>query len=103
MSRTAFANSAWRRRRSPWENQRVEFYRAELVRQRDLSKDSWGYLLPFVPGVALALFGGGFEDRPTSQPIALVAFGVVLFLGIAWWNAHMARRLQNEIDALDAS
>ena len=45
----------------------VDFYRAELVRQRDLSKDSWGYLLPFVPGVALALFGGGFEDRPTSQ------------------------------------
>ena len=28
-----------------------EFYRAELVRQRDLSKDSWGFLLPFVPGM----------------------------------------------------
>jgi hypothetical protein len=81
----------------------VEFYRAELLRQRDLSKDSWGYLLPFVPGVALALFGGGFEDRPTSQLIALVAFGVALFLGIAWWNAHTARKLQNEIDAFDAS
>ena len=81
----------------------VDFYRAELVRQRDLSKDSWGFLLPFVPGMALALFGGGFEDRSTSQLIALVAFGVALFLGIAWWNAHTARRLQNEIDALDAS
>ena len=81
----------------------VDFYRAELVRQRDLSKDSWGYLLPFVPGVALALFGDGFENRPTSQLIAIVAFGVALFLGVAWWNAHTARRLQNEIDALDAS
>lgn len=81
----------------------VDFYRAELVRQRDLSKDSWGYLLPFVPGVALALFGGGLEDRPTSHMIALVAFGVALFLGVAWWNAHTARKLQNEIDALDAS
>ena len=75
----------------------IDFYRAELVRQRDLSKDSWGYLLPFVPGVALSL--GLFEDRPTSHRIALVALGVALFLGVAWWNAHTARRLQNDIDA----
>jgi hypothetical protein len=80
----------------------VDFYRAELVRQRDLSRDSWGYLLPFVPGVALSLFGGGLEDRPASQAIALIAFGVALFLGIACWNAHAARTLQNQIDALDA-
>ena len=79
----------------------VDFYRAELVRQRDLAKDSWGYLLPFVPGVALSL--GLFEDRPTSQRIALVAAGVGLFLGVAWWNAHTVRKLQNEIDALDVS
>jgi hypothetical protein len=81
----------------------VDFYRAELVRQRDLSKDSWGYLLPFVPGVALALFGGGFADRPTSQLVAIALSGVALFLGTAWWNAHTARTLQNDIDALDAS
>jgi hypothetical protein len=73
------------------------------VRQRDLSKDSWGYLLPFVPGVALALLGGGLEDRPTTHLIAVVAFGVVLFLGVAWWNAHTVRKLQSEIDALDRS
>jgi hypothetical protein len=81
----------------------VEFYRAELVRQRDLSKDSWGFLLPFVPGVALSLLGGGLDRRPATQAIAAVAFGVMLFLSIALWNAHTARRLQNELDALDAS
>ena len=81
----------------------VDFYRAELVRQRDLSKDSWGFLLPFVPGMALALLDGGLEARSTSQLIALVASGVALFLGIAWWNAHTARKLQNEIEALDGS
>ena len=81
----------------------VDFYRAELVRQRDLSKDSWGYLLPFAPGVALALLGDGFETRPTSHIIAIVAFGIALFLGVAWWNAHTARKLQDEIDGLDAS
>jgi hypothetical protein len=64
--------------------------------QRDLSKDSWGYLLPFVPGVALALFGRGrgLKDRPTSHVITLVAFAVALFLGVAWLNAHTARRHQ---------
>jgi hypothetical protein len=53
--------------------------------------------------VALALFGGGFDDRPTSQLIALVTFGVALLLAIAGWNAHTLRRLQNEINAFDAS
>jgi hypothetical protein len=53
--------------------------------------------------VTLALVGTGLEDRPTSHTIALVAFGVVLFLGVAWWNAHTARKLQDEIDGLDAS
>ena len=81
----------------------LEFYRSELIRQRDLSKDNWGYLLPFVPGVALGLFGDGFEHRPTSQVVALIASGVSLFLVIAWWNARAARKLQKEIDALDAS
>ena len=81
----------------------IDFYRAELLRQRDLSKDSWGYLLPFVPGIALALLDGGLEARSTSQLIALVASGVGLFLGIAWWNAHTARRLQDQIDGLDPS
>jgi hypothetical protein len=80
-----------------------EFYRAELVRQRDLSKDSWGFLLPFVPGMALAVLGSAFESRPTSQLIAIIVLGVALFLGVAWWNAHTARKLQNEIDALDVS
>jgi hypothetical protein len=80
----------------------VEFYRAELVRQRDLSKDSWGFLLPFVPGFTLAVFGSRFEHRPASQIIAIIVFGVALFLGVHWWNVYTARKFQREIDALDA-
>jgi hypothetical protein len=52
--------------------------------------------------VFLALFGGEVSGRPTSQIIALAAFGVALFLAIAWWNAHTSRKFQGEIDALDA-
>ena len=81
----------------------LDFYRAELVRQRDLSTDSWRFLLPFVPGLALALLDGVFEARTTSQLIAIVAGFVGLLLGIAWGNAHAARKLQSEIDTLDAA
>ena len=56
-----------------------------------------------IEGEWLALLGRGLEDRPTSHMITLVASGVVLFVGVAWWNAHTARKLQNDIDALDAS
>jgi hypothetical protein len=81
----------------------VEFYRAELARQRDRSKDNWRYLLPFVPGVTLAIFGRGLGARSLSQTVAVIICGVALFLGVAWWNAHTSRKLQNEIDALDVS
>ena len=76
--------------------------RAELVRQRDLAGDSWGYLLPFVPGVTLSLLGGALQQRPASQVIALAVFGLALFLAVAWLNAFTARKRQMEIDALDA-
>ena len=81
----------------------VEFYRAELVRQRDLADDSWGYLLPFVPGVTMSLLAGPLQERPANQVIAIAVFGVTLFLGTGWLNAFTARRRQREIDALDAS
>lgn len=78
----------------------VAFYRAELVRQRDLSKDSWGYLLPFVPGMTLNLFGGLLEDRPASQRIVLVVLAVGVFLSAHGWNMYTARKLQKEIDRM---
>lgn len=81
----------------------IDFYRAELVRQRDLAGDSRGYLLPFVPGVTLSLLGGAVQERPASQVIAIAVFGVALFLGVAWLNAYTARKLQKEINALHAS
>ena len=87
----------------PGENQQRRLLpRRTRTRARSFERQ-WGYLLPFVPGVALALLGRGLEDRPTSHMIARVASGVVLFVGVAWWNAHTARKLQNDIDALDAS
>jgi hypothetical protein len=80
----------------------VDFYRAQLVDERNLSRQSRRYLLPFVPGVTLSLLGNVFDGRPMSRLIGVAVFGVALFLGVAWWNAYTARRLQQQIDALDA-
>ena len=77
----------------------VDYYRDQLVRQRELSSHPWGYLLPFVPGVGLSLFGRAL-DRSPAQNAAIAVFAVVLFIGTAWWHKRSARRLQREIDEL---
>ena len=52
-------------------------------------------------GMTLAMLDGVLAARPLSQKIVLVLLGVALFLGIAGWNAHTARKLQKEIDAFE--
>jgi hypothetical protein len=80
----------------------ADFYRAQLVRQRDLSRGSWRYLLPFAPGLALTVMGRAAEGRPTSQVVAMSVLCVLLFAGCAWVNARSVRKLEKEIEALDA-
>jgi hypothetical protein len=81
----------------------VDFYRAQLVHERTLASQSRRYLLPFVPGVALSIIGGLVaQGTTTAHLIVAAALGVTLFLSIAWLNACTARKLQREIDRLDA-
>ena len=77
----------------------VDFYRQQLARQRELSDNPWGYLLPFVPGVGLSLFGSAL-DRSPVQNTAIAGCAIALFAGTAWWHKRSARRLQREIDEL---
>ena len=77
----------------------VDYYRNQLARQRDLSNHPWGYLLPFIPGVGLSLFGRAL-DRSPAQNAAIAVFAVALFIGTAWWHRRSARQLQQEIDEL---
>ena len=76
----------------------VDFYRRQLAR-RDLAATPWEYLAPLVPGVGLSLLGRSL-DRPPAQTAAVAAFGVALFLAVAWINRRTARKLQREIDQL---
>jgi hypothetical protein len=81
----------------------IDFYRAQLVHERNLAGQSMRYLLPFVPGVSVSLLHGVVGDGLTTvHRIGVVVVGILLFVGVAWVNARATRRLQREIDALEA-
>jgi hypothetical protein len=87
----------------------ADFYRAELQRQREALANvpAW-YLGPFAPGVFIFVLGTGFAT-PGEIPfiarliVCVVGWTVVaaVFVAIGWLNAHTAKALQREIDALD--
>jgi len=81
----------------------LDFYRGELVRQRDLLEGVWSwYLLPFVPGVATILIGRAVE-RPDGwlRPLLTAAALVVMSTILVRKNARAARKIQGRIDELD--
>jgi hypothetical protein len=92
----------------------LAFHRDQLERQRDLLSNVWTwYLLPFVPGMAIFLFGLLLWtlEQPHAQAhirsivitYCLTAAGCSLvFFGVWKLNQCAARKLQREIDALDA-
>jgi hypothetical protein len=92
----------------------LEFHRHQLERQRNLLSNVWTwYLLPFVPGMAVFLFGlllwtleqpnAPAHTRGIMTAFCLTAAGCgLLFFGVGKLNQWAARKLQREIDALDA-
>ncbi len=82
-----------------------EFDRAQLLSQRDLLRSIWiWYLLPFVPGVLVLLIGRAAAEPSRAPRVAMAAIVCVLvFLGIGWLNGRVARKLDREIEALDAA
>jgi drug/metabolite transporter (DMT)-like permease len=78
----------------------TDFYRAQLVRQRDAVRAiaAW-YIAPFVPGMALLLIGLWFGPR-ASHPLILLtgALAVIVFSGIWLLNQRGARQLQQRLD-----
>ena len=79
----------------------VEHYRSRLVRQHELSRDGWKYVLPFAPGFLLILFARVLQGRPATQVAALIVFSLALFAGSLWTIARSTRALEREIAALD--
>jgi hypothetical protein len=80
----------------------VEYYRRELVRQRDLLRSVWlWYVGPFVPG--LIVFAIGVTPRQAAVAGALInAVPLAALLGsIIWLNHRAANRLDRQIAELE--
>ena len=80
----------------------LEFYRAQLERQRDLLRSVWlWFLLPFVPGFVVGLVGYA-RAQPSHRP-ATIVYGVlalILGIGLHLLNHRAAVRLQRVLDRL---
>lgn len=89
----------------------ASYHRDALVRQRDALRSVWRwYLLPFVPGMLVFTLGTTLEtasEVPLTASLATGAISLVfmsaLLYGIHALNIHTAKKLDTEIDTLDAS
>lgn len=59
--------------------------------------------MPFVPGIVLSISGRWNTPKSLSQYIALGVGALVLIAGISFVNWREGRKLQAELDALDAA
>jgi hypothetical protein len=78
----------------------LEFYKQELVRQRDALRSVWTwYILPMVPGLAVFMVG----TRPTHVLAIMPFLGMlaVVFFGVRWLNRKAAMRLDRQIAELE--
>jgi hypothetical protein len=84
------------------------FVRAQLVRQRDALRSLfWWYILPFLPGLAMILFGNGSAPAAANgSPVwgRWLALAIVtgVLAGVWWLNQLGARRLERRIIEIDA-
>ena len=78
----------------------LEHYRRQLVRQRDLTRDGWKFVLPFGPGLGLMVGARALQGRPASQVMVMIVFAVTLFAGVLWVIARGSRAIEREIAAI---
>jgi len=79
----------------------LDHYRRQLVRQRDLSRDGWKNVLPFVPGFGLMVSARALQGRPATQVMVLIVFAALLFAGVLWVIARGTRAIDREIAAIE--
>jgi hypothetical protein len=82
-----------------------DFHRRELELQRDLLKDVWKwYLLPFAPGLLAFVAVPAMHSPPDKwlRAVPFILLCAVFFYAVAILNQRGARKLQRQIDELDA-
>jgi hypothetical protein len=82
----------------------VNYFRAELVRQRDAVRAIWLWgIIPAVPGVAVLVWGMAEKDPSGFPWLPMLAMFLVPFGVVVWMNLKVARKMQHKIDEIDAS
>jgi hypothetical protein len=75
----------------------VDYYRARLLHERELSREGWKFVLPFVPGLGLIILGRALEGRPPAQVAALIVVALALLAGVLWVITRRTRAIEREI------
>ena len=81
----------------------LNFYRSELERLRDFHNAVWSRLLAVIPGYMVFCLGFAMAFRKGALVIGAIAL-IALALGLygMWLQHWLGRRVQREIDALNA-
>ncbi len=83
----------------------LAFHREELARQRDAVRSvAWWYIAPYAPGLGVFM-GGLAQTLPDGSRGALVPLGALILVYVVAHtilNRRAAKRLQREIDDIDA-
>ena len=82
----------------------IAFYRSELERQRDLNRQVWSwYIGPLLPVWWLPTWGLAAANEYSVRSLMVRGTVVILvFVVVGVLNQRAARKLQRQIDALDA-
>lgn len=81
----------------------IEFYRAELVRQRNFNRGGWLWsrLLALYAGLFFAMWEPLRGSSAAPRVINLLMVSILAILSV-WLNYRKSRKLQKKIDAVDA-
>jgi hypothetical protein len=79
----------------------LEAYHRKLAKEARVARSllRW-HMLPYIPGVALIVAGAANAGEPASWFVIYVGIFVLLYLGLRWRRARIARQLEKELDAL---
>ena len=83
----------------------LEFYRAELIRQRAVHLASWPRKqAPVTVAIVVVLVAMGAANPRIATRLPLAAGPMLLLILLTWkWNQNLARRLDREIEVVDTA
>ena len=83
----------------------LAYFREELVRQRDVLRNVWSWLIPSMTGMSV-LFWGMAQPNPADFPWSMTALLIIPYIvgiGLQFLAAHKIQRKIDQLDQLNES